>query len=555
MADDPYDMAVESVAKAGNVVSLLDLKAPPPPPGGTDDGRPVIQVVAGEPDKITTLVERALAESVLPIFQRAQSLVVPVHHDVPASKGRMTIAAGFKALVVPSMVDHMAQAAQFKKWNAKAKELLPCDPPSSIASILLSRNGHWTLPRVAGVVTTPTIRPNGSVLTAAGYDAATRLYHVIDPALKMPFLSPRPTKEDGMRAIDFLSGLLSEFPFISDADRAVAFSGMISPIVRGILPCVPLHAFKASTAGTGKSYLTDLASAGATGRPCPVVAAGQTEEETEKRLVGMLLAAFPIISIDNVNGELGGDLLCQIVERPLVRVRPLGSSDIMEIETRATMFATGNSLRVRGDMTRRTMLCSLDANMERPELRDFEHNPLQFVMDNRGQFVAACLNIVRAYREAGYPGKLRSLASFEEWSDNVRSALVWLGMADPVDTMEAAREDDPELGEIKRVLGAWLTDYKFEPKTVSQLIEDTNRTEFDEDGKSHRPQEILREALLEIAGERQQINARRLGRWFMRHEGRLVTMETQDGQRLSVRLERAGVVCGSAVWKLSPPRK
>jgi putative DNA primase/helicase len=39
----------------------------------------------------------------------------------------------------------------------------------------------------------------------------------------------------------------------------------------------------------------------------PVMAAGRTEEETEKRLGAALLAGQPIINIDNVNGELGGD--------------------------------------------------------------------------------------------------------------------------------------------------------------------------------------------------------------------------------------------------------
>jgi putative DNA primase/helicase len=87
----------------------------------------------------------------------------------------------------------------------------------------------------------------------------------------------------------------------------------------------------------------------------------QRRKETEKRLVGLLLAGFPIASLDNVNGELGGDLLCQAIERPLIRIRPLGRSDIVEIESRATLFATGNALRGRGDMTRRTLVCDLDA--------------------------------------------------------------------------------------------------------------------------------------------------------------------------------------------------
>ena len=118
------------------------------------------------------------------------------------------------------------------------------------------------------------------------------------------------------------------------------------------MQAAPLFAIRATTAGTGKSYLADLVAALSTARPCPVISAGSNEEETEKRLAGLLLEGFPLISIDNVNGELGGDLLCQAVERPLLRLRRLGASDIIEIEGRQTILATGNGLRVRGDMVR-----------------------------------------------------------------------------------------------------------------------------------------------------------------------------------------------------------
>ena len=53
--------------------------------------------------------------------------------------------------------------------------------------------------------------------------------------------------------------------------------------------------------------------------------------------MGLLLAGYPIVSLDNVaTASRGGDLLCQAVERPLVRVRKLGGSDMYEIESRAT---------------------------------------------------------------------------------------------------------------------------------------------------------------------------------------------------------------------------
>src|SRR4051812_47977606 len=95
----------------------------------------------------------------------------------------------------------------------------------------------------------------------------------------------------------------------------------------------------------------------------------------------LLFDATSILSVDNVNGELGGDLLCQLMDRPFVRVRRLGFSEAPEIECRAMAFATGNNITLVGDMTRRTVLCTLDAGVERPELRRFSfalaRQPLQ----------------------------------------------------------------------------------------------------------------------------------------------------------------------------------
>ena len=254
----------------------------------------------------------------------------------------------------------------------------------------------------------------------------TRLYHAADPALTLSKAAFDPSRDIALKALGLLNQLLDEFPFVSDVSRSVALSGLITPVVRGALAVAPLHAFRANTAGTGKSYLVDTASSISSGRPCPVAAAGADETETEKRLAGLLLAGFPIASLDNVDGELGGDLLCQAIERPFIRLRPLGRSDIMEVESRATLFATGNALRVRGDMVRRTVVCDLDAGLERPELRPFQGDPVATAMANRGRYVSACLAIVRAYIIAGRPD---FTASHRELLGLVRHGALSAGLA------------------------------------------------------------------------------------------------------------------------------
>lgn len=490
--------------------------------GSALNGLPSIQIIEGELSKQATWGEEAVLQTGIPLFQRGRELVKPVHQDVPASKGRMTLSAGMAKVSTAGMVDILGRAARWTRWDGRKKKEVNTDPTDRIANILLSRVGEWGFQTLAGVITTPTMRHDGTILHKGGYDPTTRLYHYRDPGLKPSYIPADPTKLDAERSIQTLNGLLDEFPFVSDLDRSVALSALITPVIRGALTVAPLHAIKANTAGSGKSYLADVASAIATGRPCPVISVSTEDKETEARLTGMLLAATPLISLDNVNGELGGDLLCQAVERPTVQVRRLGASDIFEIESRATFFATGNGLRIRGDMTRRTVLCNLDAGVERPESREFHHSPVDDVLADRGLYIAAILTICRAYMVADRPGLLRPLASFEQWSDLVRSALVWLGMPDPVLSIETTREDDPELTALRDILVCWHAAMGSRELTIREVIETANRRKITFMGETDDLEHPdLHDALLAVGSVRGNIDAGKLGRWMMAREGRI----------------------------------
>lgn len=531
--------------------------APPEPDdfGGAEPpeaaGLPVIRIAGGELHNIATAGEQALIGSKMAIYQRGRSLVRPIRSEVPASRGRTTMAAGLSILTPPAMVDRLCRIAKWEKFDARAKGYVSIDPPERVATTILSRVGEWHLPSVAGVVTTPTIRPDGTLLTAPGYDRATRLYHMVDDALDLSsHISAAPTRPDALRALEDLRYLLKNFPIINDVDASVALSGLISPVARGAISVVPLHAFRASTAGTGKTFLVDVASAIATSRPCPVATVAKSEEETEKRLAGLLLAAFPLICLDNVNGVLGGDLLCQAIERPIVQIRPLGTSDIIEVESRASMFATGNMLRVRGDMTRRTLICNLDAMMERPELRTFDFDPVETVLSDRKRYVAACLTIVLAHAQAGFPGRCTPLGSFGDWSKYVRAALIWLGCADPCGSMNEAREDDPELTDLRELLEAWDKEFdragSYTVGEIGDLIADRYAAEegSNESGAFYRPR--MREIVLRMAGIRGSVDTRKLGAFLRFKEGRIVN---------GIRLSRAGTASGGLIrWHVGPPK-
>jgi putative DNA primase/helicase len=420
-------------------------------PGGE---LPTIEIKDGQLSELATTAEALLIDAGVPLYQRGGELVRPIIETVDASRGRKTEVAQLRILDPVYLRDLLARHAIWLRYDKKEDQLNQTNPPYVTATTVMARAGEWRFKAITGVISTPTMRPDGSLLTAQGYDDVTGLLLVEPP--QMPAMPDQPTRADAEAALKLIEGLLVNFPFADEVSRAVALSAIITPIVRGAFAVTPMHASRAPTAGTGKSFLWDIVAAISIGQLMPVMSTGASEEETEKRLGASLMTGQPLISIDNISGELGGDALCQIIERPVVDIRVLGRSEKVRIEARGTStYATGNNFVVLGDMCRRVITTNLDAGVEQPELRQFDFDPVGRVLADRGKYIAAALTICRAYIVAGQPNPAPKLASFEGWSDTVRSALIWLGQADVVESMKSAREEDPERVELSEMMDAW----------------------------------------------------------------------------------------------------
>jgi hypothetical protein len=416
---------------------------------------PIIPLKAGELPRIMQEAESALTAAGLPIFARAGTLMHPVSETVPAADERTTITAKLKVVSPDLLPAWLAQSAHFIKVDKRSNKWVRTDPPHPLAAALLANEGEWTFPRVVGVATNPVLRADGSLLIAAGYDPATQLYLVPDASWGELVIAERPSRADAETALARLVELLSGFVFASPTDRAVALSLILTVVARASMPVAPLHLVRAHAAGTGKSHLVDVASAIATGRYCPVITAGKTPEEAEKRLGALLREGVPLISLDNCSADLEGDLLCQLAERPRVRARTLGLSEAPEYECRTTVVATGNNVGPRGDMIRRTLTCNLVADVERPELRKFEFDPVTRVLADRAGYLGAVFTIIRAYQQAAAPAVVDPIGSYGKWSSMVRAPLVWLGEDDPIESMETAREEDTDLSNLRELFAQW----------------------------------------------------------------------------------------------------
>jgi hypothetical protein len=510
----------------------------------------VIRVRDGQLLSMATRGEEALVRSDLQIYQHRGRLARPVIEEAEATLERKTKVAQFVEVDEGWLRPRLGVVIPWQKYNERRKQWMATEAPPDVVKTILRNRGEWTFPAVSGIIMVPTMRPDGSLLTVPGYDEVTRLLLIEPPS--MPPIPDKPTQDDALAALKLLKGLLVEFPLVDDMAHAGALSMLITPVVRGAFMMAPMHAVTAPAAGTGKSYLLDVVAAIAIGNIMPVKAAGKTPEETEKRLVAAVRTGRPLISIDNVSDELGGDLLCQLIERPESGVRVLGTSDEETIRNRAfTTFCNGNNLVIRADACRRVILTSLNAEVEQPEHRKFTGNPVETVLANRGAYIAAALTVCRAYFVAKRRGRADRLGSYEGWSDTVRSALMWLGEADPVASMDAVRAEDPDRKELADMLAAWAATFGTGSTHRCRLQDVVDMCKLvTNDGPIHKE---LHAAVQATARGRREVDAKSLGRWAQQRKSRIV-----NGRRLACEVNPKG---GSLWWvqaqdgKDVPPEK
>jgi hypothetical protein len=471
---------------------------------------PQIRVIPGELPRVVNEAEEALISLNREIYQRGSFIVRPVRERLKASKNRTTEGWRLIEITRPYLQETLTRAARFLRWDARSNNFVPTDAPEKVAETYLARRGEWKLPVLMGITTTPILRHDGTILDRPGYDADTGL--IFRPGeIRFPPIPSDPTREDAVAALGELKEIVKDFPFATPADRSVALSGYLTAIHRGTLPTAPMHGFSAPAPGSGKSLLVDTVSIVTTGDIVPVIAPGADEEELEKRLASALMRGADIISVDNCTQPLGGVFLNQVLSQQEVSSRILGASKDAQLPTRMALFATGNNLRFASDTVRRVLLCTIDAGVERPELRRFEGPPLlERVWEARPRLVTACLTILRAWRLARPAAgiKVEPYGGFEEWSMWVREALVWLGEADPRETVAEVIENDPARELFVMVRVEWEQHLGLDvPYRGAEVAEKVN-------GGWSLGVPGLRSALMTVAGARGGVDAYRLGCWL-----------------------------------------
>jgi hypothetical protein len=473
--------------------------------------KPTIRIMAGEIHRVVDAAERELAQS-RRHYQRG-GLIVTIVTDPGTRETRV------QDISPPALVRALAGAATWERFDARSEDWTRTDPPARHAAVLFDSTSYHHLPVLSGLTRQPYLRPDGSLMMAAGFDSATGMFGVFDAR---EFSIPQsPTRADAEVALALLIDLLMEFSFARDADLGASLAAMLTATVRPSLNHAPMIHVRAHMVGSGKSYLCELITALATPQRGTPTTFPVDDEECRKLLLAELLRAPAVIEFDNLTGDLvAHKSLCTVLTSEHMSGRILGVSKTATVNTRALFLSSGNNVGPVQDMTRRCITIHLDPGCEVPAARSFTRPDLvRDVLRQRGRYVSASLTIVRAWIGAGRPKtECKSLAGFGDWSDLCRQPLLWLGLADPTDSVFKAMAEDPDRETLGRILTAWQDVFG---KTAAMVRDAVNRSSTF--GDEHVE---LREVLRDIADERGEINRRKLGWWIRRHAGRIV-----DGRR------------------------
>jgi hypothetical protein len=465
--------------------------------------------------------------------------------------------AGTIAPMTKSTVMHYAERViryEVVDGRSKDKSPKPANCPERIAQTILDLHGERGLPKLQGVITAPTLRPDGSIFDSPGYDLSTGLFYVSnDPT--PPRVPIAPTMAEVHKAFAELWKPFSLFPYDSDQSRGVMLAAILTAATRGTVSPAPGFGFDAPTAGSGKSLLAKCLMA-LTGTEPIMNPPPPNDTEGEKRLLSLVKDGAAAICWDNYNAPVDGASLNAFLTADPFAGRLLGESSNPSFPNKALFLVTGNNLRIQGDTCRRVLVCRIDDQSEQPYLREFNFEPLTLVKSRRASLIVAALTLIRGaltHTMAGIwedrlaPGRF---ASYEAWDDLVRQTVVWLNgegvtfageqiaFSDPAGSAINSFKEDPAKNTVGLMLAAWFDAFDAVPTYAGEFMAKLN-TAHGKDGFTstdtpktntdtpvNRPRILLAVEALEANGK--PLTPQGLGQWLTKHRGEVV-----DGKRFA----------------------
>lgn len=350
-------------------------------------------------------------------------------------------------------------------------------PPANVLAAVLAGQSWPGLPVLRRIISTPVLRPDGTLLQTPGYDPATGFYLTANTHLDP--IPDRPSAEQVTEAREFLlDRFLLDFPWRSPADRANYLALLVTPLIRPFTRALsPFGMIEASMPGSGKTILAG----------CVGLLVGQrvltwtdSEEELRKSITTVLADSVGVVVFDNLTeGEtVSSAVLARLVTERTWSDRRLGTNVSSNFTNDRLWLATGNNLRTGGDMASRTVWVRLDPNCPRPEARTGFTIPNldSWILDpvNRATVLRHVLTLVLAWTANGAPiaSNVPQMRQFTRWAQYLGGFLAHHGVTGFLGNADAGRGLDDDHADWYAFLSTWHHLHAGEPLTAQQLRAD-----------------------------------------------------------------------------------
>ncbi len=433
---------------------------PAPPEGSGGDGgepgeRPEVRL---GPDRIRILDETLdyLGEAQC-AYQRSCELVEPIMEWIATKGGNKERAnAQIRSIRPDRLEELMTRSIDFLKWNRDKKDFVLTNPPRWLVNQIHNRGTWDTIRPLRGVVESPVLRPDGTLLCTPGYDEATGL--IYKPNAHFDPIDPYPSAQTIKDSLARLFKLVKDFPFETRAHRSAWLAALLTVLCRPAFSGpAPLFLVDSNVRGAGKTKLVHLIGQIVMGANVDAMANINDDIEMEKRILGIAKAGYPITMIDDIAGTFGTPSLNNALTSTRFKGRTLGVTDLAGYDLQTVWFATGNNVQLFRDLARRVCHMRLLSEEQHPEYRNLPDITGE-VRANRSLYLNSALSLVLGWFGAGKPTvQVKSWGSFEGWSSLIRQIIIWCDEPDPGDTREGLTENsDVEAIALASLMSGWI---------------------------------------------------------------------------------------------------
>lgn len=286
--------------------------------------------------------------------------------------------------------------------------------PTDIAKALLaSREAKELLPVVNGLINCPVIYEHeGNLAVArAGYDPQTK---------RLVTAGKDPAEVIFDTAVESLLGLLVEFKFHSEGDKARAVASLLSPALKlggFIKGPVPADVAEADQSQSGKTYRQKIVAAIYNERVSLVTNRQGGVGSVDESLSQQLIAGRPFIQLDNFRNRLDsqnlesfltadGSFPCRVPHKGEILIQP----------ENFFILLTSNGVDTTRDFANRSSIIRIRKQPAGFKFRKYDEGDLlAHVRANQAHYLGCVFAVIRKWHELGKQTTDETRHSFNEW--------------------------------------------------------------------------------------------------------------------------------------------